>query len=290
MARMLRSAPGRVTETTAGPGDVARRRQYMVGLGALLGGGANVIMQLSNPAVGRGVFESVVERGRYDLHPRKRSRTTLTYLAVAMIGTEDERAAYREATNTAHRLVRSGPDSPVSYNAFDPELQLWVAACIYVGVRDCLTYFFGELDDATADDLYRQSARFGTTLQMRQEMWPKDRAAFAEYWDAKLAEIVVDDEVRGYLLDQVVDLGPHSRNYRLVFRQVSRFFTTGFLPQQFRDALGLTWCPRRQRAFLILMRAIGVVLARLPEERRLYPYGEYLRDMRRRRALGKPLV
>jgi uncharacterized protein (DUF2236 family) len=262
----------------------------MVGLGAMLGGPANVIMQLSNPAVGRGVVESVVERGRYDQNPKKRARTTLTYLAVAMIGSEDDRAAFREATNSAHRQVRSAPGSRVTYNAFNPELQLWVAACIYTGVRDYLVYFFGELDDATADDLYRESARFGTTLQMRPEMWPADRAAFDEYWESKLAEIAMDGEVRRYLLSQIVELGPHGWVHRLALRRMNRFFTTGFLPQQFRDEVGLTWSPGRQRAFEIILRTLGRILAKLPEQRRLYPYGEHLSAMRRRRELGKPLV
>lgn len=269
---------------------LARRRRYMIGLGAVLGGAANVVMQLSNPAVGRGVFESVVESGRYDLHPRKRGRTTLTYLAVAMIGTEADRAAYRAATDTAHRRVKSAVGSDISYNAFEPDLQLWVAACIYRGVRDCLSYFFGDLDDATADDLYRESARFGTTLQMRPERWPADRAAFDKYWDTQLDTVAIDPEVRKYLLDQVVNLGPYERKYRIALTPAHRFVTTGFLPQRFRDELGLPWSPRRQRAFEILMRAIGLVLARLPEHRRLYPYNIYLRDMRARQAAGKPLV
>ncbi|MCX5042942.1 oxygenase MpaB family protein [Aldersonia sp. NBC_00410] len=287
----IRSAPAWDAQTEPDPdAGIARRRQYMVGPGAMLGGNANVIMQLSNPAVGRGVVESIVERGRYDRHPNKRARTTLTYLAVAMIGTEDDRAAYRAATNTSHRPVRSDPGSRVSYNAFDPELQLWVAACIYRGVRDYLVLFFGDLDEETADDLYRESARFGTTLQMRPEMWPADRAAFEAYWDSKLSEISLDDEVKTYLLTQVVDLGPHSRLRRLALRRVNRFFATGFLPQHFRDELDLTWSPRRQRAFEIVMRTLGRILTRLPESGRLYPYDDYLREMRLRQERGKPLV
>lgn len=270
--------------------DPAPRRQNLAGPGALLGGPANVIMQLSLAPVGRGVVESTVDSGRFDLHPRKRGRTTLTYLAVAMLGTDEEREAYRAATNTSHRHVRSRPDSPVKYNAFDPELQLWVAACIYQGVVDSLNYLFGPLDEDEADELYRESARFGTTLQMPQELWPADRAAFAEYWERKSAEISLDDEVKAYLLGQVVDLGPYGRFERLAFRRINRFFTTGFLPQRFRDELGLEWSPRRQRAFELAMRAIGAVTAAGPEQWRLYPLNRHLADMRRRRALGKPLV
>ncbi len=45
----------------------------------------------------------------------------------------EERAFYRRQVNRSHALVRSAADSPVRYNAFDPRLQLWVAACLYRG-------------------------------------------------------------------------------------------------------------------------------------------------------------
>ncbi|MGK8522654.1 oxygenase MpaB family protein [Nocardia asteroides] len=285
---MTRSA--RLVSVNAADDAAARRRSYMAGPAALLGGPANVIMQLGLAPVGRGVVESTVDSGRFDLRPRKRGRTTLTYLAVAMLGTDDDRTAFRAAVNTSHRHVRSAPDSAVKYNAFDPNLQLWVAACLYKGTVDSLAYLYGPINDDVADDLYRESARFGTTLQMRPEMWPSDRAAFAEYWNAGLEKISFDDEVKTYLLDQVVDLGPYSPVERLLFRRINRFFTIGFLPQRFRDELGLAWSPRRQRVFEAVMRVIGAVCAVLPDRFRLYPFESYLRDMRLRRELGKPLV
>jgi uncharacterized protein (DUF2236 family) len=93
---------------------------------ALLPAG-NVIMQLALPGVGYGVLESPVDSGNVYKHPFKRARTTGTYLA-ATIGTESDRQLIRAAVDTAHRQVRSTSSSPVSYHAFDPGLQLWVAA------------------------------------------------------------------------------------------------------------------------------------------------------------------
>ncbi|MEV0335094.1 oxygenase MpaB family protein [Nocardia sp. NPDC050717] len=270
--------------------DLARRRRYLSGFGAALGGPANVIMQLSLPPVGRGVVESVVESGSFTAHPLKRGRTTLTYLAVAMVGTDEDRAAYRAAVGTAHRQVRSGPDSPVRYNAFDPRLQLWVAACLYRGTLDALTWLNGGLDETFVDELYRDAARFGTTLQVPAELWPADRAAFARYWDSMLGELSFDDEVRAYLLEQVVGLGPYRRHTRLLFGRANRFFTTGFLPQWFRDELGLAWSPRRQRVFELSLRAAGRFLAVMPESVRMQPFDLYLADMRRRRAKGLNLI
>ena len=55
-------------------------------LTVFLSAGANIIMQLANPAVGHGVAESRVKSGSILHRPLKRTRTTFTYLAVAMMG------------------------------------------------------------------------------------------------------------------------------------------------------------------------------------------------------------
>ncbi|MFI5501218.1 oxygenase MpaB family protein [Nocardia asteroides] len=268
----------------------ARRRRYLTGAGAILGGPANVVMQLSLLPVGRGVVESTVESGSYAVNPAKRGRTTLTYLAVAMIGSEEDRAAFRDAVGTSHRQVRNRPGGPVKYNAFDPRLQLWVAGCIYRGVRDSLELLFGALDETVAEELYQDAARFGTTLQMPAEMWPADRDAFERYWNSMLGELALDDEVRRYLLDNIVDLAPQPWLIRIAGRRINRFFVTGYLPQQFRDSLGLAWSPRRERAFTLVMRGLGRLLEVLPGEWRFQPFPRLLTDMRRRRAAGKALV
>lgn len=154
-----------------------RSDDLMLGAG-LLAGPANVIMQLGHPAVGYGVYESRVENGRLFDHPVKRTRTTLTYLAVATMGTDEERKAYRRAVSKQHAQVRSTESSPVKYNALDPALQLWVAACLYRGVEDIYRVFAGGLDPDVAEEAYQACSRLGTTLQVREEMWPADRAAF----------------------------------------------------------------------------------------------------------------
>ena len=169
-------------------------RDAVVGAG-LLAGSANVIMQLSRAPVGYGVLESRVDSGNLFRHPVKRTRTTLTYLAVATMGTDAERAAYRRAVNRAHAQVHSTESSPVAYNAFDTDLQLWVAACLYKGFEDVYLAFVG----GDPEPFYRDAAKLGTTLQVQPEMWPADREAFEKYWLAGLDEVAVDDTVRRYL-------------------------------------------------------------------------------------------
>jgi uncharacterized protein (DUF2236 family) len=260
---------------------------------ALLAGAANVIMELSRPGVGHGVAESRVESGRIDRHPIKRARTTFTYIAVASAGTDAQKAAYRRAVNGAHAQVYSTPDSPVSYNAFDPDLQLWVAACIYKGGVDVYRTFVGEIPEEDADRLYREGMSIGTTLQVPPEMWPADRAAFDKYWQESLEKVHIDDTVREFLYPIAVSRVRGVRLPRRVREPLENFnllITTGFLPQRFRDEMRLPWDAARQRRFDRLMAVLGVVNRMLPRILRQFPFNLTLWDLDRRIRTGRPLV
>jgi uncharacterized protein (DUF2236 family) len=260
---------------------------------ALLAGPANVIMQLARPGVGYGVMESRVESGRIDLHPVKRARTTFTYLAVAAAGTDVQKAAFRRAVNGAHAQVYSTAESPVQYNAFDPDLQLWVAACLYKGGVDVYRIFVGELDDADADRHYREAMTLATTLQVPPQMWPADRAAFDRYWQESLAKVHIDDAVREYLFpiaaSRVRGVSLPRRLQRLS-ESVALLITTGFLPQRFRDEMRLPWDSVKQRRFDRLMAALRAVNRLMPRVVRRFPFNLMLWDLDRRVRGGRRLV
>ncbi|QNJ94072.1 DUF2236 domain-containing protein [Mycolicibacterium fluoranthenivorans] len=260
---------------------------------ALLAGPANVIMQLARPGVGYGVMESRVESGRIDRHPIKRARTTFTYLAVAGRGTDEQKAAFRRAVNRAHAQVYSTDESPVQYNAFDKNLQLWVAACLYKGAVDVHRLFVGEMDEQMADQHYREGSTLGTTLQVSPEMWPADRAAFDKYWEESLEQVHIDDAVREYLYPIAVS---RVRGVRLPgpLQRYAEYWagliTTGFLPQRFRDEMRLPWDLQRQRRFDRLMKVIRTVNNAAPGFVRQFPFNVLLKDLDWRIRTGRPLV
>ncbi|GAA0592128.1 oxygenase MpaB family protein [Kribbella sandramycini] len=247
---------------------------------ALLAGSANVIMQLSRTGVGRGVVESKVTSSGLFRHPFRRARTTLTYLAVATMGTDADRVTYRRIVNKAHAQVRSTAGSPVAYSAFDPNLQLWVAACLYKGFEDTQRAFL----HSRPERHYQEAAIFGTMLQVRPDMWPADRAAFEAYWNEAISELRLDDEVRRYLT-AIIDLEFLPPWIGRPFRRFHRFMTTGFLTEPFREQMGLRWTPSDQRRFDALVRGIGSVVRRLPARLRRFPYNLCLWDLRRRPGL-----
>ncbi|TAM64069.1 oxygenase MpaB family protein [Mycobacterium sp.] len=260
---------------------------------ALLAGPANVVMQLAQPGVGYGVLESRVESGRVDRHPFKRARTTFTYLAVATNGSDAQKDAFRRAVNKAHAQVYSTPESPVSYNAFDPALQLWVGACLYKGGLDVYRMFIGELDGEDAERHYREGMALATTLQVPTKMWPADRAAFDRYWEESLAKVHIDDTVREYLYPIAANRirgvrlpGPLQR----LSESLALMITTGFLPQRFRDEMRLPWDATKQRRFDRLIAVLATVNRYLPRFIRQFPFNVLLRDVDRRIKKGRPLV
>ena len=256
------------------------------GLG-LLAGAANVVMQLSHPAVGHGVVESRVEGGQLFAHPLKRTRTTLTYLAVALLGDEDDRRFYRAAVDGAHRHVHSTPSSPVAYDAFDRRLQLWVAACLFVGIEDIDRRCRIGGDPAGAEERYRNAATLGTTLQVRPEDWPPDRAAFEDYWHAGLATAAIDSTVRRYL-DDLVGLRFLPPPVPQLLGPLHRAVTAGFLPPQIRALMGYRWGAAEQRRFDAATQVLFAGSRWLPGPLRRFPFNALLLDARRRHRLGRP--
>jgi uncharacterized protein (DUF2236 family) len=272
-------------------------RDSLVGIG-LAAGGANVIMQLSRLPIGHGVAESRVESGRVDRHPIKRLRTTSAYLLVAMLGTDQERAALRRQIDQAHAQVHSLPGDPVPYNAFDHDLQLWVAACLYKGVEDVYALYYGRPPDRALVDevLYPYGARLGTTLQMPAERWPADRDAFEAYWREGVGQIHMDDVTRAYLRTiadlsfLVAPFGRWGRPLASGLRPIGHLMTGGFLPPEFREELGLPWDHRRQRRFDRWTGLARATARRLPRPLREFPLNVYWRDTRTRLATGRPVV
>ncbi len=281
------AAAGTSADTAAGTSADFDVRGLIDGV-TLLASTANVVMQLARPAVGYGVLESKVEDGQVTRHPVRRIRNTITYLSVALMGTAEERSILRREVNRSHAMVRSSADSPVRYSAFDPELQLWVAACLYRGAVDIHMLLHGPADDATADAIYRECRRLGTTLQVPGHMWPADRAAFERYWASGMAEIRIDPPVREYL-DRLIGLDYLPRPLAVAFGPVNRFLTAGFLPPPFREQMRVRWAGREQRQFALLMRLIASACRFRPAPVSRFPFNACLYAWRLQ-AAGKRVV
>ncbi|MEE4024334.1 oxygenase MpaB family protein [Gordonia sp. PKS22-38] len=278
---------GRRTRTTSKRKPA--RIQEAVDFWAFAGAASNVVMQLGWPEVAYGVMESKVESGALMSHPWKRARTTAQYLAIAILGDDAEKAAFRDAVNAAHRHVKSDEQSPVKYNAFNPELQMWVAACLFVGIEDTHQLLHGVMSPADADEFYQSAKTLGTTLQVPEDMWPATRAEFDRFWNIACERVVIDERTSDFLND-LVDLRMINPLIRLPFHNLLRFLTIGTLPPLFRDQLGLEWTGKDQRRFERLFRLVSGVNKGMPKSIRFGSSRMLVRDLRYRMKHDRAIV
>lgn len=264
------------------------RHQLVSGV-VLVTAAANVVMQLSQPGVGRGVVESRVTSGSLVHHPWKRTRTTLSYVMIALFGSEDERSALAGAVDGQHRYVVSNEDSPLPYDARDPELQLWVGACMYLGALQGYELLQGEASETVRRNILERCGRFATTLQVAPTDWPADLDAFAAYWERAVATTAVDEETRRYLRG-LLDLTFTPRWLRRIFGRAHAQLGAGFLGPHFRSLLGLAWSPADERRFGRWCHVLRLVNRCLPRPLREVPWNLFEYDARRRIRRGRPLV
>lgn len=240
------------------------------------GGARALLLQIAHPSVGRGV----VDHSDFASRLMDRFEGTVLYLMATMYGSPEEQAAVRRAVNRAHAPVRGvHPTSGATYNAFDPVLQLWVAATLYQTMMDLHIRVFGPLTPEEADAAYRAISQAPSNLQLTPEHWPADRAEFDDYWERMVASLRVDREVLAVSRQILYPTGvawwlrPGLPLLRLV--------TAGLLPPTVRTQFRLPWDDRRQRHFDRAMRWTARVYPHLPLRVRHVLRDRYLVKLRR---------
>jgi uncharacterized protein (DUF2236 family) len=238
-------------------------------------GGRAILLQLANPAVGRGV----AEHSDFALRPLDRLTGTLTFVYTVVYGTRAEVAYVRKKVNLAHAPVHaSATANATAYDAYDAQLQLWVAATLCESAVTMYQRIFGDFDSTTAELVYQHYAALGTSLQVPAGMWPADRSAFNEYWAAEQRTLRVDDVTRAVAHELL-----HPKNAPLwlnALMPLARLVTTGLLSKELREQFRLPWSPRHQRRFDRWMRMTAAVFPRLPAAFRHSLCIHYLRKLR----------
>lgn len=246
----------------------------------LLGAGSAVMYQLARREVGLGVVEHSTTLER----PLDRLRTTLTYVYAVVLGTDEERREVAGLVDRRHRPVRS----PGRYSAFDPDLQLWVAATLARTGETLHEKVFGPMDAATRERVYRDSWVLGTALHVAPEMWPPTRSDFEDYWQSAVSRLSPDPSVQAYARRLLA-----TRQAPPIVRPLQpmqSLVTRGNLDPRTREVLALPWSPRDQARYDRFWRVFPPGYRRAPVRVRQLPARVVLADLRRRRRRGRRVI
>jgi uncharacterized protein (DUF2236 family) len=227
----------------------------------LLGGGRALLMQLAHPKVAAGVDDHSDFRTR----PIRRLRRTVLMTMAIVFGERETALAAARAVNQVHARVR-GDD----YRALDPNLLLWVHATLVDSALVTYQAFVGPLTAADREDFYQESKLAGELLGIPLDRFPERLRDFHEYVERMIAGGEVHVTPRAKELGRLVVRPP----LRLVPGPVLVPFavvTAGLLPPALREAYGLAWGPRQQRAFRLAVAAVPRIVALTPPVLRVWP-------------------
>jgi uncharacterized protein (DUF2236 family) len=243
----------------------------------LFGGARALLLQAAHPLVIAGAGQT----GMFERDPWKRLQRTLVLTYTLTFGSKAEAHAAAKKINDVHKRINgTDPITGRHYDALDPELLLYVHACLVDSALLFEERTVGALDDAGRQRFHEEQMLAAELCLVPRKIIPPTvpalRAWLADIEDR--GELLVTDNAR-----KVAELflaPPKQADWRPVLAGVSRLaFAT--LPPLVREMYGFRVGPARQAAVDAAFAATRAARPFLPPKYRyLAPYDAWRRRQR----------
>jgi uncharacterized protein (DUF2236 family) len=250
----------------------------------LFGGARAVLMQAAHPLVIAGARET----GFYERSPWRRLQRTLMLTYTITFGSKAQADAAAERINDVHARVKGiDPVTGLPYDGLDPELLLYVHACLVESALLFEALTVGRLDDRGRQRFHEEQMLAAEMVRIPRELIPPTvpglRAHLREVYRSGIPRST-DAALR---VAALFHDPPREAQWRAVLRGVSRL-AFGTLPPELRRVYGVEVGPARRR----VMRATFAATRRLrpllpPRYRFIAPYQEWLRGRSPRFPAGE---
>ena len=199
----------------------------------MLGGGRALLMQVAHPAVAAGVHA----HSDYERNPWRRLARTMTALYSIVHGSREEADGVAEQVRLVHRRVR-GCHAGQRYNAFDPDLMMWVHATLVDTGLVMYDTFVGTLPRQTQEAFYADMKVVARIFGVPKRVLPPTLGDFEDYRRAVLAsdELRVGAEARA--VAGIVLRPPVPTPLRPGFAALARV-TAALLPEELQERYDL---------------------------------------------------
>jgi uncharacterized protein (DUF2236 family) len=239
----------------------------------LFGGARAVLMQAAHPLVIAGARET----GFYERNPWKRLQRTLILTYTITFGTKAEARAAADKINEVHSRIK-GVDAVTGkpYDALDPELLLYVHACLMESALLFERLTVGRLDREGRERFHREQMLVAEMVGVPRSLIPPTVGELRGYLRNVEArgELLVTDAARK-VAELFID-PPSDAEWRPVLRVVSKmaFWT---LSPSLRDQYGVRYGARDRGVLQLSTEAMRAARPLLPPKYRfIAPYQEWL--------------
>lgn len=240
-----------------------------------LGGPRALLMMAAHPVAFEGFFMATGALG----DPYERLRRTGVIMDAITWGDRDRAAVMTKRVRAMHRASRGTLPEPAGrfpagtpYAADDPELLLWILACLVDSMLVAYERYVAPLADAERDAYWRDYAVIAKHFGLHRKDLPRDIDAFDAYVADMLAsgDLVVTPRARKLGIE-IVMRPPVPLHLRPLVELVNQV-TVGLLPEPVRRQYGFSWDPARGLALRGGAEYVRRVLVPLlPESLRLVP-------------------
>ncbi len=220
------------------------QRESVVGLS----GPRTLLMQAAHPVAFAGFF---AHTGALD-EPYERLQRTVRVLGLIGFGDKIEAQAATRRVRAIHGRISGALPEPAGrfpagtpYRADDPDLLLWILACMADSALVVYQRYVGSLTRAERDGFWSDYRIVGREFGLRGADMPRTIEDFDDYMRAMVEgdDLFVTDRARELALGIV--MRPPVPLHMRPMLEVANFVTVGLLPRRVRLMYGFGWNPAR---------------------------------------------
>jgi uncharacterized protein (DUF2236 family) len=241
-----------------GPGSVSWRVNRETAV--LFGGARALLMQAAHPLVLAGARQT----GFYESNPWKRMERTLQLTFAITFGTREEALEAARRINHVHEGVHGVDEvTGLPYDAKDPELLLWVHACLIDSQLLFERLTVGKLDDQSRERFHQEQMAGAELMGLPRSKIPPTVPALGAYMDQVVRSGTLRVREDTLKVADLIRHPPPDVPWRPVLRQVS-WWAFGTLPASLREAYGIRWNALREFRRRGSMRTLKLIRPALP--------------------------
>jgi uncharacterized protein (DUF2236 family) len=226
----------------------------------LFGGARALLMQAAHPLVLAGARQT----GFYERNPWKRLERTLHLTYTMTFGSRDEALEAARRINRVHAEVHGVDEvTGLPYDALDPDLLLWVHACLVDSQLLFERLLVGRLDREGRERFHREQMAGVELLGLDRARIPPTVEALRAYVDDVVNSGILRVTAETMRVADLIRDPPPGVPWRPVLRLVARW-AFGTLPPPLRRAYGVRWTPLRATGLRLSMGAARLVRPLVP--------------------------
>jgi uncharacterized protein (DUF2236 family) len=226
----------------------------------LFGGARALLMQAAHPLVLAGARQT----GFYERNPWKRLERTLQMTYKITFGTQEEALETARRINAVHRDVHGIDEvTGLPYDAMDPDLLLWVHACLVDSQLLFERLTVGKLDQEGRERYHREQMAGAELLGLDRSRIPPTVEELRRYVEAMAGGDLLRVTPDSMRVADLIRHPPREVPWRPVLRAVS-WWAFATLPGPLRAKYGIRWNPLQELNLRGSLRTLKLIRPLLP--------------------------